>query len=199
MSSKNSSLEEMAPSTRAAAASDLLLNIPMATIESRVSTTRLFILATTGMSRSPPSNPSAEMFFSTRSRKEVRFGFSSFSVTMINPSRIVHCPFIRLRIAYLPYTSFVSLYLRGRNSIARPSGKATLIRPQSEELPLRPRALPTSPIQQFPTYLMNWCFGLGRSILLSISSSGPLSVVSFEKDNLASRNKPTLEYVQSRR
>ena len=103
ISSKKSSLEDMAPSTRAAAASDRLLKIPIATNESRVSTTRLFILATTGMSRSSPSNPSAEMFFNTRSRRERRFGFSSFSVTMVNPIRIDCNLFIKLRIAYLAY------------------------------------------------------------------------------------------------
>ena len=110
-----SSLEDMAPSTRAAAASDRLLKTPIATIESRVSTTRLFILATTGISRSSPSKPSAEIFFKTRSRREVRFGFSFFSATVINPICIVYNLHLRLRIAYLPYV----LYLKKKERSLR--------------------------------------------------------------------------------
>jgi hypothetical protein len=149
----------MAPSTRAAAASERLLKTPMATNESKVSTTRLFILATTGMSRSPPSNPFAEMFFKTRSRRVDLFGFSSFSVNRITLSCIADNPHLRLRIVYLPYN------FKLRSTF----------------------------------YFRNWSFGPVLAILRSISSSGLLSVDSFEMDDLESRIKLNLEYVQSRR
>lgn len=110
MLAKRSSLEDIAPSTSAAAASERLLKIPMATIESRVSTTRLFILATTGMSRSSPSNPAAEMFFNTLSRRVVRFGFSFFSDTGTNPSCNMFNLYLRLCIVYLPYVFCSILY-----------------------------------------------------------------------------------------
>ena len=110
ISSKRSFLDEIAPSTRAAAASDRLLKTPIATKESRVSTTRLFILATTGISLSSPSNPSAEIFFKTRSRRVVRFGLSSFD-TAINPIYVISALYLRLRIAYLPYILFHELVL----------------------------------------------------------------------------------------
>ena len=192
MSSNRSSLDDIAPSTRAAAASDRLLKTPIATSESRVSTTRLVIRATTGISRPSSSNPSAEMFFSTRSRREVRLGFSS-SVTMINLFRIVHYLFIRLRIAYLPYITSESLYQSGHLQIVTPSSNARKYMHATKGIANLCTTSLTRSNSRTAVHLTNWSFGVVLAIFLSISSSGLLSPDSFEMDDLASRTNPTLE------